>query len=103
MAKDVRQNLRDTAEDVDLAAFFREAAKSESSCRQCKAPIPDWNARTSALRLLLEQGYGKAPAQDDKPAIDLADDPSTWTPEQRAAAATELRRRLGIGPARGGA
>jgi hypothetical protein len=96
MAKDIRGELRTTAEDVDLAAFFREAvnAEKQTTCPKCRTgvTIPDWSARARVIQLLLEQGYGKAPTQTDGPAVDLAEDPARWTPTERAHAATHISK-----------
>lgn len=79
---DVRAALRGeaSASYERLAAFFDDAIAAErevyGSCTKCgkRVPVavPDWNARTNAVRLLLEQGYGK-PAQTKDVPVERAE------------------------------
>lgn len=67
---DVRARLRSALEEgyeERVESFMDEALGANRevtvTCRNCAhrtpALVPDWSARTSALRLLFEQGYGR--------------------------------------------
>jgi hypothetical protein len=69
----VRRRLAEDVErlyDGRISGFLEEALAAERSvwgtCSHChrktEVSVPDWNARTRALQLALEQGYGKVPA-----------------------------------------
>lgn len=73
-AEDVRSRIAaDLARDYDgtIGSFFQEALGAEretwATCSKCnhrtRVDVPDWSARTRALQLMIEQGYGRPKAE----------------------------------------
>jgi hypothetical protein len=57
---------------ADLAAFFKSALAADRkvwvTCSHCErrteAEIPDWTARSKAVEMMLNQGFGRPPSGD---------------------------------------
>jgi hypothetical protein len=70
----VRERIAKDAESMyaDLAAFFRNALEADRkvwvTCYHCdrrtEAEIPDWTARSKAVEMMLNQGFGRPPSGD---------------------------------------
>jgi hypothetical protein len=69
-SRGIRRRIADDLEAVyeeRVSSFFTEALEATkdvwATCTHCnrKTPVqtPDWNARTRALQLMIEQGYGR--------------------------------------------
>jgi hypothetical protein len=70
----VRERIAKDAESMyaDLAAFFKHALEADRkvwvTCSHCdrrtEAEIPDWTARSKAVEMMLNQGFGRPPSGD---------------------------------------
>jgi hypothetical protein len=71
----VRERIAKDAESMyaDLAAFFKNALEADRkvwvTCSHCdrrtETEIPDWNARSKAVEMMLNQGFGRPPAGEN--------------------------------------
>jgi hypothetical protein len=78
-AVDVRGEIRDEAEASVQAIrdLLREALRTEKvihqKCPKCSTAVPfvvpDWSARLRALELMLAEGFGKPPAEDQRSGL----------------------------------
>jgi hypothetical protein len=70
----VRERIAQDAESLygELAEFFKNALEADRkvwvTCshwdRRTEAEIPDWTARSKAVEMMLNQGFGRPPSSD---------------------------------------
>jgi hypothetical protein len=95
--KELRARLRESVGegfDETIGSFIQEALGATRQlrvdCPKCylrhEVPVPDWNARSGVLRVLLDHGLGRPPSSDSTPAPPPGLDLSKWSDEQLYAA-----------------
>jgi hypothetical protein len=96
---DIRAALRADANEqyARIAAFFDDALDAtrevRGKCATCGSAVavkaPDWTARTNALKLMIEAGFGRPPADEQRIERITEVEGISW-PDVRAMSLAEL-------------